>query len=106
MRNSLTKVLCFCGILSLIHVAYSAAKHRSYLRLTEQEFTMLPVDIIIQGLLSLYGTMYAVLLLTGEFKEIRANEGMENKSWETLKNRPSFYIFSHRSFSSQKKIED
>ncbi|XP_023210439.1 ER membrane protein complex subunit 5 [Centruroides vittatus] len=90
------KVLVIVGLLSLIHAAYSAAQHRSYLRLTEQEFTQLPLDIIVQSVIGLIATMYGVLYVAGDFKEIRATVELENKSFETYGNRPSFYIFNHR----------
>merc|ERR1712071_442203 len=38
------KYLLISGICLLLHAAYSAAQHRTYLRLTEQEFTSLPSD--------------------------------------------------------------
>ena len=52
---------------------------RSYLRLTEQEFTSLPIDIIIQGVFSLILSMYAILFIAGEFREIRANIDLQEK---------------------------
>ncbi|KAJ8965161.1 hypothetical protein NQ314_004304 [Rhamnusium bicolor] len=84
------------GFLSLFHAAYSAAQHRSYLRLNELDFTHLPLDIFIQALLSLFIIMYGVLHVAGDFKEIKASAELENKSWETFRNIPSFYIFCHR----------
>ncbi|XP_051166885.1 ER membrane protein complex subunit 5 [Leptopilina boulardi] len=94
--TSAHKILIFVGFLSVIHAAYSAAQHRSYLRITEQEFTTLPIDIIIQGILSLFVVMYGVMFIAGDFKEIRAVVDLENKSWETLRNLPSFQVFNHR----------
>jgi hypothetical protein len=41
-------------------------------------------------------SMYGILYLAGEFKEVRAIEELECKTWETLHNTPSFYIFNHR----------
>ncbi|XP_022166332.1 membrane magnesium transporter 1 [Myzus persicae] len=84
------------GILSLLHAAYSAAQHRSYLRITEQEFDGLPFDIFVQGVVSLFMSMYGILYLAGDFKEVRAIEELECKTWETLHNTPAFYIFNHR----------
>lgn len=40
--------------------------------------------------------MYGVMYIAGDFKEIRAVVDLENKSWETLRNLPSFQIFNHR----------
>nr|CAD7405317.1 unnamed protein product [Timema poppensis] len=74
----------------------AARAYRSYLRITEQEFVSLPVDILVQGIISLFLTMYGLMSISGEFKEIRATVDLETKSWETLRNIPSFYVFSHR----------
>nr|XP_053642123.1 ER membrane protein complex subunit 5-like [Cherax quadricarinatus] len=84
------------GIISLFHAGYSAAQHRAYMRITEQEYTSLPTDIGVQGLMSLLLTMYGILHIAGDFKEIRANVQLQNKSWETVGNRPTFYTFAHR----------
>lgn len=92
----LWKLVFFVGFLSLIHAAYSAAQQRTYLRLTEQEFTMLPLDIIIQSLVSLVATMCGLLHIAGDFKEIRATMELQSKSWDMVGNRPSFYTFAHR----------
>ncbi|XP_046402202.1 ER membrane protein complex subunit 5 [Ischnura elegans] len=88
-------VLC-AGFMSLFHAAFSAAQHRTHLRITEQEFDSLPMDILVQGIVSLFVTMYGVMCIAGDFKEIRATVDLESRSWETLRNIPSFYIFSHR----------
>ncbi|XP_050438111.1 ER membrane protein complex subunit 5 [Adelges cooleyi] len=95
MFNVYNYIILF-GIISLLHAAYSAAQHRSYLRITEQEFDGLPIDIFAQGVISLFVSMYGILYLAGEFKEVRAIEELESKTWETLHNAPSFYIFNHR----------
>ncbi|VVC29548.1 Hypothetical protein CINCED_3A021526 [Cinara cedri] len=93
---SLNKQIFFLGILSLVHAAYSAAQHRSYLRITEQTFDGLPFDILMQGIVSLGMSMYGILYSAGDFKEIRAMEDLGLKTLETLHNTPSFYIFNHR----------
>lgn len=53
-------------------------------------------QIIIQAIASLLVIMYSVLHIAGEFKEIKASADLDNKSWDTYKNIPSFYTFSHR----------
>lgn len=97
------KLITFVGIASILHAAYSAAQHRSYLRITEQEFTTLPIDILIQGVASLFVIMYGIMYIAGDFKEIRAVVDLEDKSWETLRNLPSFQIFNHRGRSLSQK---
>ncbi|CAG9766026.1 unnamed protein product [Ceutorhynchus assimilis] len=96
MAGTIHKLILTVGFLSMFHAAYSAAQHHSYLRLNELEFTRLPFDIILQAITSLFMIMYAVLNLAGEFKEIRASADLDNKSWETFRNVPSFYTFCHR----------
>ncbi|XP_052868520.1 ER membrane protein complex subunit 5 [Anopheles cruzii] len=90
------KLQIVLGFLSLLHAAYSAAQHRSYLRITEQEFSQLPIDIIAQAIVSLLYIIYNILQVVGDFKEIRAAVDLQAKSWETLSNIPSFYTFNHR----------
>ncbi|ERL86826.1 ER membrane protein complex subunit 5 [Dendroctonus ponderosae] len=90
------KLVLSLGFLSMFHAAYSAAQHRSYLRLNELDFTGLPSDIFLQALLSLLIIMYGVLNVAGNFKEIKASADLDSKSWETFRNIPSFYTFSHR----------
>ncbi|XP_030748089.1 membrane magnesium transporter 1 [Sitophilus oryzae] len=100
--NALYKFILTLGFLSLFHAAYSAAQHRSYLRLNELDFTRLPTDIFIQALISLFVIIYGVLHVVGDFKEIKASADLENKSWETFRNVQAFYTFCHRgqSFST------
>lgn len=87
------RLILSVGFLSLLHAAYSAAQHRTYLRITEQEFKSLPVDIILQAIISLAVLTLSTLQLVGQLKEIRT---IQNKSWETLLNLASFYTFNHR----------
>lgn len=96
MGKIIYRNLTILGLLLLCHTAYSAAKHRSYLRLKGQENGVLPLDIILQGIVSLVISMIGVVNIAGDFKEISATKSLERKSWETLRNVPSFYVFNHR----------
>ena len=60
MAISYGKVAVTCGLLSLFHAAYSAAQHRAYLRMTEQDFTHLPADILLQIFISLFVTCLGI----------------------------------------------
>ncbi|XP_063697764.1 ER membrane protein complex subunit 5 [Culicoides brevitarsis] len=91
--QSLYKLGLFLGFASLLHVTYSAAQHRTYIRITEQEFNYLPIDIILQAIFSLVLVIVSLMNTIGDFKEIRA---VQTKSWETVANLPSFYTFNHR----------
>lgn len=93
----MSKTLLIIGFVSLLHAAYSAAQHRSHLRLVEQEFDgLLPLDIILQALISLMVSMMGIVNVCGQFKEIRALDDLKDKSLDTLYNRPNFYIYNHR----------
>ncbi|KAJ8246983.1 hypothetical protein GJAV_G00257450 [Gymnothorax javanicus] len=96
MALSIWKGLVAIGLFALAHAAFSAAQHRSYMRLTEKENETLPVDIVLQTLLAFVVTCYGIVHIAGEFKEVDASSELKNKSFDTLKNHPSFYVFNHR----------
>jgi len=74
------KFIFTIGMFSLMHAGYSAAQHRSFMRLTEQEFTSLPLDIILQAIFSLVVAVLGVTTgIAGEFKEIRSNVELQKK---------------------------
>lgn len=93
-----TDKLCVSiGLLALAHAAYSAAQHRTYLRLTEQEFTVLPADILLQTIAALVLTCYGLVRAVGVFRDIMAAGGeLDKKVWENVANRQSFVTFNHR----------
>ncbi|ESO92886.1 hypothetical protein LOTGIDRAFT_216532 [Lottia gigantea] len=90
------KLCVSIGLIALAHAAYSATQHHAYLRLTEKEFTWLPLDIMIQCLIGLSITFYGIINIAGQFKSIKASAEMENKTWDMIGNRQSFYTFNHR----------
>jgi hypothetical protein len=106
MLPKLGKLLIYVGLLLLAHAAYSAAQHRSYLRLSEQEFTSLPADILIQSIVSLVLTCYGVVRVVGNFREIRALAELENKTWDMLRNRPSFYTYNNNGEEIYSRMPD
>ncbi|VDN87555.1 unnamed protein product [Brugia pahangi] len=70
---SIFRGICLVGLISLLHCAYSAAQHRFYLRLTEQPFTQLPLDIIVQTIVSLIAFLYSATCIAGEFQPVRSD---------------------------------
>ena len=139
MVPSLWKGLVGIGLFALAHTAFSAAQHRSYMRLTEKEDESLPIDIVLQTLLAFAVTCFGIVHIAGEFKDMDATSELKNKlhisRWEeekdtplsppisvltkslpgitgegprkkvvkqngvktfdTLRNHPSFYVFNH-----------
>ena len=94
------KLLLTIGLIGLIHAAYSATQHRNYIRLTSAESASgtawLPLDILIQTLLSLILTCIALVPLVARFRPIRIASDWESRSWFNIGNRVSFYSFNHR----------
>nr|XP_025036652.1 membrane magnesium transporter 1 [Pelodiscus sinensis] len=73
-----------------------AGGDRSYMRLTEKEDETLPIDIVLQTLLAFALTCYGIVHIAGEFKDMDATSELKNKTFDTLRNHPSFYVFNHR----------
>lgn len=57
-------------------------------------------------MVSLFVIIYGLLHVAGDFKEIRATIDLQAKSWETLSNIPSFYVFNHRGKSLARNKDD
>lgn len=106
MGSSVDKFFVTVGLLALVHAAYSAAQHRAYLRLTEQEFTTLPIDILLQTIVGLLLACIGIVRVVGHFREIRAVADMENRTWDTINVRASFYGFNHRGKMLFSDVED
>uniref|UniRef100_A0A7E4W0M2 PRELI/MSF1 domain-containing protein n=1 Tax=Panagrellus redivivus TaxID=6233 RepID=A0A7E4W0M2_PANRE len=90
------KILATASLVSLLHCAYSAAQHNSFVRLTGQEASALPLDLQIQTLVSLVVCIFATTFLAGDFQPIRADKEAVTKTWDTVGSCPSFYTFNHR----------
>lgn len=96
MAPSLWKGLVGIGLFVLVHAAFSTAQHRSYMRSTEKEDESLPIAIVLQTLLAFAVTFYGIVRIAGEFKDLDATSELKNKTFDTLRNHPSFYVFNHR----------
>ena len=90
------KLLLIIGLIALAHAGYSAAQHRVYVRLTEQQFERLPTDILLQTIVAFVACCIGTVQLFGKFKPILITAEWQNKNWDTLGNRPSFMTFNHR----------
>ena len=65
------------------------------MRLTEKEDESLPIDTVLQTLLAFAVTCYGIVHIAGEFKDMDATSELKNKTFDTLRNHPSFYVFNH-----------
>ncbi|XP_045850933.1 ER membrane protein complex subunit 5 isoform X2 [Meles meles] len=77
MAPSLWKGLVGVGLFALAHAAFSAAQ-------------------LLQTLLAFAVTCYGIVHIAGEFKDMDATSELKNKTFDTLRNHPSFYVFNHR----------
>jgi len=96
MGLNLNKIVLYLGILCIIHAGISAAQHRSYIRITEQEFDFLPADIFLQTLLGLFLASFGIFKVAGEFKNIQFNADLKSKTFENFGSSLSFCSFEHR----------
>ncbi|XP_005404661.1 PREDICTED: membrane magnesium transporter 1 isoform X2 [Chinchilla lanigera] len=94
MAPSLWKGLVGIGLFALAHAAFSAAQHRSYMRLTEKEDESLPIDIVLQTLLAFAVTCYGIVHIAGEFKDMDATSELKNKLYQShwKRRRPTISI--------------
>ncbi|XP_045563543.1 ER membrane protein complex subunit 5 isoform X4 [Salmo salar] len=83
MVSSFWRDVVGVGLFALAHAAFSAAQHRSYMRLTEKEKETLPIDIVLQTLLAFVLTIYGIVHISGEFKDMDASSELKNKTPRT-----------------------
>ncbi|XP_037667056.1 membrane magnesium transporter 1-like [Choloepus didactylus] len=95
MVPSLWKGLVGIVLFALAHAAFSAAQHHSHMRLTEKEDGSLPIDIVLQMHLVFAVTCYGIVHIAGEFKDMDATSELKIKTFDTIRNHPSFYTFNH-----------
>jgi hypothetical protein len=94
---SVYKGLLVLAVGVLFHAAYSTTEWRQFARKTaDSHFEFIPMDIILQTFAGLLLAMVCVLKLAGDFREIRSSVELSEQMWENVRNRPSFYLFSHR----------
>ncbi|CAB3405525.1 unnamed protein product [Caenorhabditis bovis] len=95
MSKNLHSFITVAALLSLLHCAYSAAQHRFYLRLTEQQFSQLPLDVVAQTLISLIALIYGTSFIANPFQFIKKDQHHDRTCDEAL-NCPSFITFDNR----------
>uniref|UniRef100_A0A8C8VN82 Membrane magnesium transporter 1 n=1 Tax=Pelusios castaneus TaxID=367368 RepID=A0A8C8VN82_9SAUR len=59
-------------------------------------FPILIRSIVLQTLLAFAVTCYGIVHIAGEFKDMDATSELKNKTFDTIRNHPSFYVFNHR----------
>ncbi|KAM7521933.1 hypothetical protein LguiA_011835 [Lonicera macranthoides] len=82
------------GVLILSHAAYSTVQYRTLLKITEDEFTGPPFNVVAELLLGLIFCMWAALTVPGKFLSILPYSD-ENRV-VSLPSNLDFMIFNHR----------
>ncbi|KAG9478388.1 hypothetical protein GDO78_013411, partial [Eleutherodactylus coqui] len=96
MASSIWKGLVGVGLFALAHAAFSAAQRKSRARVVLTASVFVPLQIVLQTLLAFVVACYGIVHVAGEFKDMDATSELKNKTFDTLRNHPSFYIFNHR----------
>ncbi|XP_057427536.1 membrane magnesium transporter [Lotus japonicus] len=87
-------VVGFLGALILLHAAYSTIQYRALLKITEEEFSGPPLNVVIELTLGLVICMWAALTVPGNFLSIQPDS--EENRIVSLPANLDFMIFNHR----------
>ncbi|XP_062521948.1 ER membrane protein complex subunit 5-like [Corticium candelabrum] len=90
------RFLIVIGVFLLLHAAFSATQHRSFLRLAARPFTTLPLDIVLQCLIAFVISCVGVVRSNIKFQEIKVTTEYVTRTFDTVGNCSSFYTFRHR----------
>ncbi|CAL1382159.1 unnamed protein product [Linum trigynum] len=82
------------GVLILGHAAYSTIQYRSLLKITEEEFSGPPMEVVLELLVGLLFCMWAALTVPGKFLSVHPHSD-ENRV-VSLPENVDFMIFNHR----------
>ncbi|CAL5419894.1 unnamed protein product [Camellia sinensis] len=85
------------GVLILSHSAYSTIQYRSLLKITEDEFSGPPINVVGELILGLVMCMWAALIVPGKFLSILLDSEENRAEWVvSLPANMDFMIFNHR----------
>ncbi|KAL0728686.1 hypothetical protein Bca4012_024779 [Brassica carinata] len=87
-------VIGVLGVLILSHAAYSTIQYRGLLKITEEEFTGPPLNVVLELIVGLALCMWAALTFPGKFLSIHPDSD-ENRA-VSLPDNSDFMIFNHR----------
>ncbi|RAL38087.1 unnamed protein product [Cuscuta campestris] len=82
------------GVLFLSHAAYSTIQYKALLKITEEEFSVPPFNVVMELILGLVLCLWAALIVPGNFLSIHPQSD-ENRV-VALPENLDFMIFNHR----------
>ncbi|KAF7818643.1 membrane magnesium transporter [Senna tora] len=84
----------FFGVLILFYAAYSTIQYRGLIKITEEEFSGPPVNVVIELFLGLVLCTLVALVVPGKFLSIHPDS--EENRLVSLPANVDFVIFNHR----------
>ncbi|KAI3822516.1 hypothetical protein L1987_10106 [Smallanthus sonchifolius] len=94
MRMTVSFAVGILSVLMLLHAAYSTIQYRALLKITEDEFTGPPYEVLVELILVMILSLFAGLTVPGDFKSILPDSD-ENRV-VSLPSNMNFMIFNHR----------
>ncbi|CAI9289488.1 unnamed protein product [Lactuca saligna] len=94
MTKSMSFVVGVIAVLMLLHAAYSTIQYRALLKITEDEFSGPPFEVLLELALVLVLSLFAGLTVPGNFRSILPDSD-ENRV-VSLPANMNFMIFNHR----------
>ncbi|XP_018820572.1 membrane magnesium transporter [Juglans regia] len=91
------------GVLILAHAAYSTIQYRGLLKITEEEFSGPPMNVVAELLLGLVFCMWAGLTVPGKFLSILPDS--EENRIVSLPANLDFMSFNHRGKVFPKELD-
>ncbi|XP_019167750.1 membrane magnesium transporter [Ipomoea triloba] len=82
------------GVLILSHAAYSTIQYRALLKITEEEFSGPPINVVMELIIGLVLCIWAALIVPGKFLSIHPQS--EENRVVALPANLDFMIFNHR----------
>ncbi|XP_076947047.1 membrane magnesium transporter-like [Bidens hawaiensis] len=82
------------AVLMLLHAAYQTIQYRALLKITEDEFTGPPYEVLVELVLVMILSLFAGLTVPGNFRSILPDSD-ENRV-VSLPSNMNFMIFNHR----------
>ncbi|KAI4300304.1 hypothetical protein L6164_033696 [Bauhinia variegata] len=82
------------GVLILFHAAYSTIQYRGLLKITEEEFSGPPLNVVLELFAGLVLCMWAALTVPGKYLSIHPDS--EENRIVSLPANLDFMIFNHR----------
>ncbi|KAJ2809020.1 hypothetical protein H4R20_000443 [Coemansia guatemalensis] len=90
------KGVAVAAFLSILHSGFAAREYLRYSKSIGRQDPALPIEIVLECLISLVVMTVAVVVSVGNLKPISYEAEMKRYSIDGIYSRPSFQVFNHR----------